>query len=149
MRGHKSGLLTVPDYNNLTQCEALDDIKLNLVSSSSHNNSSMRTKSSSSSQRNSSIWTKSGSSSQSKQQHVEEQQQQQQSQAHTAAGDRASSVASGQPDTHSTTKGSSLQASCPDPFTHRPACTHFLPLGATCTHHTTTDRHRLWRLSGQ
>lgn len=33
MRGHKAGLLTVPDYNNLTQCEALDDIKLNLVSS--------------------------------------------------------------------------------------------------------------------
>eukprot|EP00878_Enallax_costatus_P040638 GHUV01046968.1.p1 GENE.GHUV01046968.1~~GHUV01046968.1.p1 ORF type:complete len:155 (-),score=5.39 GHUV01046968.1:75-539(-) len=32
VRGHKSGLLTVPDYNNLTQCEALDDIKLNLVS---------------------------------------------------------------------------------------------------------------------
>ena len=31
VRGHKSGLLTVPDYNNLTQCEALDDIKLNLV----------------------------------------------------------------------------------------------------------------------
>lgn len=32
VRGHKSGLLTVADYNNLTQCEALDDIKLNLVS---------------------------------------------------------------------------------------------------------------------
>lgn len=32
VRGHKSGLLTIPDYNNLTQCEALDDIKLNLVS---------------------------------------------------------------------------------------------------------------------
>jgi hypothetical protein len=31
VRGHKAGLLTVPDYNNLTQCEALDDIKLNLV----------------------------------------------------------------------------------------------------------------------
>lgn len=31
MRGHKAGLLTVADYNNLTQCEALDDIKLNLV----------------------------------------------------------------------------------------------------------------------
>jgi hypothetical protein len=31
VRGHKSGLLTIPDYNNLTQCEALDDIKLNLV----------------------------------------------------------------------------------------------------------------------
>lgn len=35
VRGHKSGLLTVPDYNNLTQCEALDDIKLNLVSTGS------------------------------------------------------------------------------------------------------------------
>lgn len=31
MRGHRSGLLTVADYNNLTQCETLDDIKLNLV----------------------------------------------------------------------------------------------------------------------
>jgi len=31
VRGHKSGLLSVGDYNNLTQCEALDDIKLNLV----------------------------------------------------------------------------------------------------------------------
>lgn len=31
VRGQKSGLLTIPDYNNLTQCEALDDIKLNLV----------------------------------------------------------------------------------------------------------------------
>jgi V-type H+-transporting ATPase subunit d len=31
VRGHRGGLLTVPDYNNLTQCEALDDIKLNLV----------------------------------------------------------------------------------------------------------------------
>eukprot|EP00775_Hariotina_reticulata_P002761 gene2761-3055_t len=31
LRGHRSGLLTVPDYNNLTQCEALDDIKLNLT----------------------------------------------------------------------------------------------------------------------
>lgn len=31
VRGHKSGLLTVPDYNNLCQCETLDDIKLNLV----------------------------------------------------------------------------------------------------------------------
>eukprot|EP00879_Flechtneria_rotunda_P004408 GHRR01004659.1.p1 GENE.GHRR01004659.1~~GHRR01004659.1.p1 ORF type:complete len:352 (+),score=83.00 GHRR01004659.1:204-1259(+) len=31
VRGHKSGLLTIPDYNNLTQCELLDDIKLNLT----------------------------------------------------------------------------------------------------------------------
>ena len=31
MRGHKAGLLTVPDYNNLCQCETLDDIKLHLV----------------------------------------------------------------------------------------------------------------------
>jgi hypothetical protein len=31
VRGHKSGLLTVPDYNNLSQCETLEDIKLNLV----------------------------------------------------------------------------------------------------------------------
>ena len=31
MRGHKSGLLTAADYNNLCQCESLDDIKLNLV----------------------------------------------------------------------------------------------------------------------
>lgn len=30
VRGYKSGLLTVPDYNNLCQCESLDDIKLNL-----------------------------------------------------------------------------------------------------------------------
>lgn len=31
MRGHRTGLLTVPDYNNLCQCENLEDIKLNLV----------------------------------------------------------------------------------------------------------------------
>lgn len=32
MRGHKvGGMLTAVDYNNLTQCESLDDIKLNLV----------------------------------------------------------------------------------------------------------------------
>jgi len=31
VRGHKAGLLHVPDYNNLTQCETLDDVKLNLV----------------------------------------------------------------------------------------------------------------------
>ena len=32
VRGHRSGLLTSSDYNNLAQCESLDDIKLNLVS---------------------------------------------------------------------------------------------------------------------
>ena len=32
MRGHKSGLLTSSDYNNLCQCESLEDIKLHLVS---------------------------------------------------------------------------------------------------------------------
>ncbi|KAG2500065.1 hypothetical protein HYH03_002342 [Edaphochlamys debaryana] len=32
VRGHRSGLLTVADYNNLSQCETLDDIKLNLTS---------------------------------------------------------------------------------------------------------------------
>ncbi len=32
VRGHKAGLLTVADYNNLCQCENMDDIKLNLVS---------------------------------------------------------------------------------------------------------------------
>eukprot|EP00884_Botryococcus_braunii_P018056 jgi/Botrbrau1/4934/Bobra.0122s0016.1 len=32
VRGHKSGLLTTADYNNLCQCESLDDIKLNLTS---------------------------------------------------------------------------------------------------------------------
>ena len=31
VRGHRSGLLTTSDYNNLCQCETLDDIKLNLV----------------------------------------------------------------------------------------------------------------------
>ena len=33
VRGHRSGLLTSPDYNNLCQCETLEDIKLNLVRS--------------------------------------------------------------------------------------------------------------------
>lgn len=32
VRGHRSGLLSTADYNNLAQCESLDDIKLNLVS---------------------------------------------------------------------------------------------------------------------
>ncbi|CAK0737150.1 V-type proton ATPase subunit d2 [Coccomyxa viridis] len=32
VRGHRSGLLTTADYNNLCQCETLDDIKLNLTS---------------------------------------------------------------------------------------------------------------------
>ena len=31
VRGHRSGLLKPTDYNNLCQCETLDDIKLNLV----------------------------------------------------------------------------------------------------------------------
>lgn len=31
MRGYRLGLLTASDYNNLTQCETLDDIKLYLV----------------------------------------------------------------------------------------------------------------------
>lgn len=31
VRGHRSGLLTASDYNNLVQCETLEDIKLNLV----------------------------------------------------------------------------------------------------------------------
>lgn len=31
VRGHRSGLLTTADYNNLCQCENLEDIKLNLV----------------------------------------------------------------------------------------------------------------------
>ncbi|GAX82090.1 hypothetical protein CEUSTIGMA_g9518.t1 [Chlamydomonas eustigma] len=31
VRGHRSGLLTVADYNNLCQCESLEDIKLNLT----------------------------------------------------------------------------------------------------------------------
>ncbi|CAG9464480.1 unnamed protein product [Pedinophyceae sp. YPF-701] len=30
VRGHRAGLLTAPDYNNLCQCENLEDIKLNL-----------------------------------------------------------------------------------------------------------------------
>ena len=34
VRGHRTGLLTVPDYNNLCQCENLEDIKLNLVGKS-------------------------------------------------------------------------------------------------------------------
>ena len=33
MRGHKSGLFTSADYNNLCQCETLEDIKLHLVRS--------------------------------------------------------------------------------------------------------------------
>lgn len=32
VRGYKLGLLTTADYNNLCQCETLEDIKLNLVS---------------------------------------------------------------------------------------------------------------------
>ena len=31
VRGHKLGLLTTADYNNLCQCETLEDIKLYLV----------------------------------------------------------------------------------------------------------------------
>lgn len=31
MRGHKSGLLSTSDYNNMCQCETLDDIKLHLT----------------------------------------------------------------------------------------------------------------------
>lgn len=31
VRGHKGSLLTTVDYNNLCQCETLDDIKLHLV----------------------------------------------------------------------------------------------------------------------
>ncbi len=34
VRGHKAGLLSVADYNNLSQCETLEDIKLNLVGGS-------------------------------------------------------------------------------------------------------------------
>lgn len=30
VRGHRSGLLTAADYNNLCQCETLDDIKMHL-----------------------------------------------------------------------------------------------------------------------
>ncbi len=31
LRGYRGGLLTSADYNNLCQCENLDDIKLHLV----------------------------------------------------------------------------------------------------------------------
>ena len=31
VRGYRGGLLTTADYNNLCQCETLDDIKLNLT----------------------------------------------------------------------------------------------------------------------
>lgn len=31
LRGYRSGLLTSADYNNLSQCENLDDVKLHLV----------------------------------------------------------------------------------------------------------------------
>ena len=31
VRGFKQGLLTAADYNNLSQCETLDDIKLYMV----------------------------------------------------------------------------------------------------------------------
>ena len=31
VRGYKLGLLTTSDYNNICQCETLDDIKLYLV----------------------------------------------------------------------------------------------------------------------
>ena len=31
MRGYRSGLLTAADYNNLCQCESLDDIRMHLV----------------------------------------------------------------------------------------------------------------------
>lgn len=31
VRGYKLGLLTTADYNNLCQCETLEDIKLYLV----------------------------------------------------------------------------------------------------------------------
>jgi V-type H+-transporting ATPase subunit d len=30
VRGNRSGLLTAADYNNLCQCETLDDIKMHL-----------------------------------------------------------------------------------------------------------------------
>ena len=42
VRGHRSGLLTTADYNNLCQCETLDDIKLNLVSMHSPHNGTLR-----------------------------------------------------------------------------------------------------------
>lgn len=31
VRGNRSGLLTAADYNNLCQCETLDDIKMHLT----------------------------------------------------------------------------------------------------------------------
>ena len=31
VRGYRAGLLTAADYNNLSQCENLDDVKLHLV----------------------------------------------------------------------------------------------------------------------
>lgn len=31
VRGYRSGLLTAADYNNLSQCDNLDDVKLHLV----------------------------------------------------------------------------------------------------------------------
>ena len=31
LRGYRSGFLTPQDYNNLSQCENLDDVKLHLV----------------------------------------------------------------------------------------------------------------------
>lgn len=31
VRGHRAGLLTVQDYNNLCQCESLEDIKLSTL----------------------------------------------------------------------------------------------------------------------
>lgn len=31
VRGHRAGFLGSNDYNNLCQCESLDDIKLNMV----------------------------------------------------------------------------------------------------------------------
>lgn len=33
VRGHRSGFLTAADYNNLCQCESLEDLKLNLTAS--------------------------------------------------------------------------------------------------------------------
>ena len=31
VRGYRGGLLSAADYNNLSQCENLDDVKLHLV----------------------------------------------------------------------------------------------------------------------
>ena len=31
LRGYRSGLLTAADYNNLCQCETLEDVKLHLT----------------------------------------------------------------------------------------------------------------------